>query len=478
MNFRYREEKQRKDELEQAQKASAQKEQREREDKAYEGASKLKSENTGDNRLNVSMQKAVGELADEYASLASKSYLTPEEKSRLNSIPKMVDTFKFAAQNMKSFVDKSTEMVRNGEVNQELLENGQDILGSIYNLQRGQVILDKQNGGALLELVDPNDPNKRITEKIDNFGDTNYLFSKLPVKQNILGKEGLVEQVSKITEPVKTVDSSGAYVVTKNEITPQQKEAAMLTMESLLSNDMKIRDAAQQLKLNYKFKSDDVEEKERVKQQIKDAIYNQAVSSKKQGTEKDLNIPLANLNLSKQRLAHDISQDAKKKEETPAPYRKINVQEVTSGTNYNTVPVRKGDRTSDVNQPPKAPTTVMGTVLRKTKDGKKEIVVTVKQKPIGGRLTPEAEGRLKNIEGYEVTDDDYEQKGEGKIVKYSSINDPQMVNDIIRTSLLDEEGNAFSGIQDYAKRNFGKSIEQGKATAQPKQKTGSYDDIQ
>ncbi len=468
MNFRYREEKQRKEELEQAKRLAEQNEQQERSDKAFEKSREFKGQDYGNNRMNESSHKVVRQMADEVASLYAKKNRSAQDNARLTELYAGLDKMKQTANTLKSFITDKTKAISEGNVNTDIYGKGEDIIPKLLNIDKGEVFID-ESGKMSMKLLDPETKEETVMS-LDELGNQSYLESLMPNKVEILGKDGLVDEIRsnlKVNEYNKEV---GNQKITVRELNPNQEASAKeMVLTKIGDNKKRIQDASQQLGIPY-----DVSTPEAT-MATKNAIANKILEQSKAGlnlkSDTETNWQKLNYNAEQEERRYQRSQDAKKKEEKPAPYRKINVQEITSGTSYNTVPVRAGDRVSDVNQPPKAPTTVIGTVLRKTKDGKKEIVITVKQKPVRGALKPDVKYKIEQDPTYEITDEDYDQTGEGKIKKYSSITDPQMVNDIIRTSLLDEEGNTFSGIQDYAKRNFGKPIEQGKATAKPKQLT-------
>lgn len=440
MNFKYREERRQQEELKLAREAAAEKERLARQDKAQEEASKLKAENTGDNRLNVSMQNLVAQKANRYAELKSKTNLTAEERSELDEIPRLVDRLKFTAQNFKSFLDTTVKDIGEDKINLDLLEDGTDILGSIYNLKRGAVILDDK-GNAMLELVDPDNPSKKIIEPIDKFGDIGYLQSLVPRKQKIIGKDGLVESLKANLEPVENKYDKNGFKITKREITPEQKEAAMQTIESFVSNDMKLKDAAQQLKLNYRWKDD--AEKEKVKQDVKNIIYNQALSGKKIGEEKERDYQAITTDLAQRKFNYDVSRDAikdakeAKEEQTINP---IKIQRIAKGGYYNGIKVKNGDSVATVNPVPKAKIQTLGSVLKKDENGRQIIEFTVTQK---------------------TTEDKYDSYGEliaeGKTETktYNSKDHPQQVNNIVRTSIVDDNGNPYVDAKDYASKTFG-----------------------
>ena len=185
------------------------------------------------------------------------------------------------AQNVKSSLDTWNKEMADDNVNMEILGKNGDILESIYNLPKGEFKWDN-NGNMSVELVDPT-TNEKTLMPIEKFGDPTYIASLMPRKQKIMGKDGLVDVLKANLQPEVNEVYKNGQIVTTSEITPLQKANAMEVMESYVSNDMKLKDAAQQLGLGYSWSTN--EEKENLKNKVKETLLNQAIGAEKIGTK-------------------------------------------------------------------------------------------------------------------------------------------------------------------------------------------------
>ena len=166
----------------------------------------------------------------------------------------------------------------------------------------------------------------------------------------------------------------------------------------------------------------------------------------------------------KQHAITNARQNAKTNDEN-VPTQQTTVQRIKSGTKYNGISVKAGDVVSNVNKAPKAKENVVGTALRTNpKTGKKELVIAVKETGKARVLTDKGKAKLDN--GETVSSADYEPEGEPIIRQYKSTSDPQMIDYLLRNSIVDNQGKRYANAKEYVYRELDKTVELNKPKTQ------------
>lgn len=269
-NSAYREEKRQQEELKQAQLASAEQAQIDRNDKAFEKSREFKGQDYGNNRMNESSNKVVSQMANEVASIYSKRNRTPEDNARLTQLYSGLDSMKNTATTLKSFITDKSKEVSEGVINTD----GNDPIPSLLNIDKGELFID-ESGKMSAKVLDPETGNETIIS-LDKLGDRTYLESLMPKRVDILGKEGILNQIKSNITPQEHEKNEGGKIIKIRDITPEQELASKeLITTSIGSNPKRILDAAKQLNIPYK-EGNTPEELKQTSDKIADKIFNQA----------------------------------------------------------------------------------------------------------------------------------------------------------------------------------------------------------